>query len=209
MATTGRVVTLPNLNRNMNFASSTYCYHDPKLSSSSLPLIAAAKFVLLHRSAVCYAESSSAAASTVTDEKKEENEGGPAPATAKESAAPAKPKPAAKAPVKPLPEMMEEDVIPSLQSILEAQEDIKELNLFFEDNKLEGSFQKKGIPYTFWALFPDGLTGQKGFSLSSYGSTASNVEPFLVDEKKVTAKLLVFWVEKRLAAQGIIPVWKD
>nr|KAJ0186807.1 hypothetical protein LSAT_V11C900461670 [Lactuca sativa] len=76
--------------------------------------------------------------------------------------------------------------------------------------QLEGSFMKKGIPYSFWALFPDGnITGPKGFSISSYGSTASNVEPFLVDEKKVTSKLLVFWVEKRLAAQGIIPVWTD
>lgn len=52
-------------------------------------------------------------------------------------------------------------------------------------------------------------TGPKGFSLSSYGSEASTVEPFLVDEKKITAKHVVFWVEKRLAAQGIIPVWKD
>jgi hypothetical protein len=51
--------------------------------------------------------------------------------------------------------------------------------------------------------------GPKGFSLSSYGSGASTVEPFLIDEKKITGKHIVFWVEKRLAAQGIIPVWKD
>lgn len=56
-----------------------------------------------------------------------------------DAAAPAKPKPKppAKAPVKPLPEMMEEDVIPSLRSILETQEDISELELFFEDNKVK------------------------------------------------------------------------
>lgn len=51
--------------------------------------------------------------------------------------------------------------------------------------------------------------GPKGFSLSSYGLGASTVEPFLVDEKKITARHIIFWVEKRLAAQGIIPVWKD
>ena len=51
--------------------------------------------------------------------------------------------------------------------------------------------------------------GPKGFSLSSYGQRASTVEPFLIDEKKITGKHIVFWVEKRLAAQGIIPVWKD
>lgn len=143
-------------------------------------------------------------ASTVAAEIKEEA----APA----KAAPAKPKPAAKAkaPAKPLPELMEEEVIPSLKATLEAQDDISELELAFGDNRLEGSFLKKGNPYSFWAFFPDGsVNGPKGFSLSSYGSVVSSVEPFLIDEKKVTAKLLVFWVEKRLAAQGIIPVWDD
>ncbi|KAI3760318.1 hypothetical protein L1987_50712 [Smallanthus sonchifolius] len=198
MATTRGSITLPNLNLNLNFPSSPYCSRDPKWSSSSLPLIAA-KFVISHRNAVCYAESS--AASTVAAETKDDAAAAPEKP---------KPKPPAKAPAKALPEMMEEDVIPSLRSTLEKQQDIKELELFFEDNKLEGSFLKKGIPYTFWALFPDGnITGPKGFSISSYGTTASNVEPFLVDEKKVTANLLVFRVEKRLAAQGIIPVWTD
>ncbi|XVF21215.1 hypothetical protein REPUB_Repub12eG0071500 [Reevesia pubescens] len=124
--------------------------------------------------------------------------------------APARPKPAANAPAKSLPELMAEDVIPSLKSILEAQDDLSEIELSFQDNKLEGSFLKKGCPYSFWAFFPDGaLTGPKGFSLSSYGLGPSTVEPFLVDEKKITAKHVVFWVEKRLAAQGIIPVWKE
>ncbi|KAE8695322.1 HhH-GPD base excision DNA repair family protein [Hibiscus syriacus] len=128
----------------------------------------------------------------------------------KEEAKAAKPKPAAKAPAKALPELMMEDVIPSLKTILETQDDISEIELTFQDNKLEGSFVKEGCPYSFWAFFPDGvLTGPKGFSLSSYGSVASTVEPFLVDEKKITARHVVFWVEKRLAAQGIIPVWKE
>lgn len=122
-------------------------------------------------------------------------------------AAPARPK---KAPVKPLPQMMEDDVIPSLRATLEAQDDISQIELSFDSNRLEGSFFKKDIPYYFWAFFPDGaLSGPKGFSLSSHGSEASTVEPFLVDERKITDKLLVFWVEKRLAAQGILPVWKD
>ncbi|KAE8038072.1 hypothetical protein FH972_010616 [Carpinus fangiana] len=124
--------------------------------------------------------------------------------------APAKAKPPAKAPAKPLPQMMEEDVIPSLKAILESQDDISEIELSFQDNRLDGSFIRKGIPHSFWAFFPNGvLTGPKGFSLSSYGSEASTVEPFLIDEKKITSKHIVFWVEKRLAAQGINPVWKD
>lgn len=168
--------------------------------------------------------------------------GGEEEVKAAPKAAAAKPKPAAKAPAKSLPELMSEDVIPSLKTILEAQDDISEIELTFQDNKvcsnpsfsprfgilnllymmrymnvppiqtrqLEGSFLKEGCPYSFWAFFPDGgLTGPKGFSLSSYGSGASTVEPFLVDEKKITARHVVFWVEKRLAAQGIIPVWKE
>lgn len=64
-----------------------------------------------------------------TKEKKESE-------TAEETApAKPKPKPAAKAPAKSLPQMMEEDVIPSLKSILEAQDDISELELLFNDNK--------------------------------------------------------------------------
>lgn len=72
------------------------------------------------------------------DEKKEEAAANKAkgnslpPTTAKPAAAA---KPAAKAPVKPLPEMMEEEVIPSLRATLEAQEDIVQLELTFEDNK--------------------------------------------------------------------------
>ena len=48
----------------------------------------------------------------------------------------AKPKPAAKAPAKALPQMMEEDVIPALKSTLEAQDDITDLELVFNDNKV-------------------------------------------------------------------------
>ncbi|KAG6785172.1 hypothetical protein POTOM_010898 [Populus tomentosa] len=123
-----------------------------------------------------------------------------------EKKAPTKPK---KIPAKPLSQLTEEDVIPSLKATLEAQDHITELELSFEENRLEGSFLKKGNPYSFWAFFPDGvLTGPKGCSLSSYGSGVSTVEPFLIDEKKITEKHIVFWVEKRLAAQGIIPVWR-
>lgn len=50
--------------------------------------------------------------------------------------APPKPKPAAKAPAKPLPRLMEEDVIPTLKGTLEAQDDITELELSFQDNKV-------------------------------------------------------------------------
>ncbi|KAF3327604.1 hypothetical protein FCM35_KLT07722 [Carex littledalei] len=151
---------------------------------------------------------------TVTDKKDTAETAAPVAKPADETAAPVE-KPAAaakpkKAPTKELPELMQEDVIPSLKSILEAQEDLSQIELSFQDNRLQGSFVKNNIPYSFWAFFPNGvLTGPKGFSLSSYGSEVSTVEPFLIDEKKITAKHVVFWVEKRLAAQGILPVWKQ
>lgn len=62
------------------------------------------------------------------DKKEDKEEEKPAP--------PAKKAPAAKAPVKPLPQMMEEDVIPSLRATFEAQQDITEIEIFFQDNKV-------------------------------------------------------------------------
>jgi hypothetical protein len=53
-----------------------------------------------------------------------------------EKQAPAKAKPPAKAPTKPLPQLMEEDVIPSLKAILEAQHDLSEIELSFQDDRV-------------------------------------------------------------------------
>ncbi|KAG6436903.1 hypothetical protein SASPL_101807 [Salvia splendens] len=182
---------------------SSYLCQKSRATSSSLFV----SVICRRRNTCCLAvqepSTSTVAAAAETKEEKEAAEG----ATAEPKP---KPKRAEKAPAKPLPEMMEEDVIPSLKTTLAAQQDISELELSFNDNKLEGSFVKKEIPYSFWAFFPDGtINGPKGFSISSYGRGVSTVEPFLVDEKKPTSKHVVFWVEKRLAAQGIIPVWQE
>ncbi|CAN1127938.1 hypothetical protein LINPERHAP2_LOCUS4331 [Linum perenne] len=148
-------------------------------SCSLIPVRMVSKFMTIRTNTItcCSAVQESSSTATSTDDNEEEEE---APAKAKP-----KPKPAAKAPVKPLPQLMEEEVIPLLKSTLQVQDDISQLQLSFQDNTLEGS---------------------RGFSLSSYGQGPSTVEPFLIDEKKITAKHVVFWVEKRLAAQGIIPV---
>ncbi|KAL0417938.1 UNVERIFIED_CONTAM: MLO-like protein 1 [Sesamum radiatum] len=188
------------------------------------------KVVNQRRNVCCLAvqESSTSTAEAVAAETKEKKTLQDESDDTAADAAP-KPKAAAKAPAKALPQLMDEDVIPALKATLEAQQDISQLQLSFNENKsllsllcisitaifhtiyynVEGALLKKGSPYTFWAFFPDGINGPKGFSLSSYGSGVSTVEPFLVDEKKPTAKHVVFWVEKRLAAQGIIPVWSD
>lgn len=59
----------------------------------------------------------------------------------KEATAEAKPaaKPAAKPkkpPVKPLPEMMQEEIIPPLKAALEAEDDVSQVELSFEDNRV-------------------------------------------------------------------------
>ncbi|MCO5597704.1 hypothetical protein L7F22_051785 [Adiantum nelumboides] len=129
-------------------------------------------------------------------------------AAAPKAADPPKAAPAAKPAKKvekPYPQVITEDVIPRVKSHLQKEEGVSDINLVFEDNQLEGSFLKSGIVYTFWAFFTDGkLEGARGFSVSSHGSTPSTVEPFLIDEKRITADLLVFWILKRLAAQSII-----
>lgn len=60
------------------------------------------------------------------------------PAAKKEAPppAPSKRAPPAKAPAKPLPQLMEEDVIPSLKATLETQEDLSDIELSFQDNKV-------------------------------------------------------------------------
>lgn len=123
----------------------------------------------------------------------------PAPKTAAPAARPAKKV------EKPYPQVIIEDVIPKIKSNLQKEGDILDIELALEDNQLEGSFKKNGIIYTFWAFFPDGkLEGARGFSFSSHGAPPSTVEPFLVDEKKITADLVIFWILKRLAAQSVV-----
>lgn len=58
-----------------------------------------------------------------------------------DEAVPSKPKRPTKPKVlnKPLPELMEEDVIPSLRAVLEAQDDISGLELSFGDNRVSKS----------------------------------------------------------------------
>nr|ABK96133.1 unknown [Populus trichocarpa] len=136
-----------------SFPSSPSCFRKNGRATSSPPLHLqmASKLVSSRRRITCSAvqeSSTSTVAADATEVKPVEKK------------APAKPK---KAPAKPLAQLMEEDVIPSLKATLEAQDDITELELSFTDNRLEGSFLQKGTPYSFWAFFPDGLTGPKGF----------------------------------------------
>lgn len=176
----------------------------PTLSSSSLlPPLTLQSGTRKDNLLRCALQESSTSAVATEKKNKEEGEESTVAVPAK------KPKPAAKAAAvaKPLRQMMEEDVIPPLQAILESQDDISDIDLSFQDDKLEGFFLKKSIPYSFWAFFPTGnLTGAKGFSISSHGSGPSTVEPFLVDERKPTANHVVFRFEKQRGFEKLIRV---
>lgn len=157
--------------------------------------------------ASCSAVQESSTSTTVSKKKDAADGAKEATAEAAKPAAAAKPK---KAAALPLPEMMQQEIIPPLKDALEAEDDVSQVQLAFQNNTLEGSFIKNDVPYYFWAFFPKGdLTGPKGFALSSYSNEVSTIEPFLIDEKRITAKYVVFWVYKRLAGQGILPVWKE
>ncbi|XP_050205484.1 uncharacterized protein LOC126655370 isoform X2 [Mercurialis annua] len=190
-----------------SFPSSPSHFSSKARASSSISLIPS-RLTTSRRSITCCVQESSTSTSTIAADAKEvksvEEKAETPPSSPPPPPAKAKPAAKAKAVVKPLPELMEEDVIPSLKAILETEQHLIQLQLSFNDNTLEGSFKKNEIPYSFWAFFPDGLAGPKGFATSAYGSEVSTVEPFLIDEKKITGKLIVFWVQKRLAAQGII-----
>mmetsp|Transcript_36915 Transcript_36915/g.62166 ORF Transcript_36915/g.62166 Transcript_36915/m.62166 type:complete len:196 (-) Transcript_36915:532-1119(-) len=111
-----------------------------------------------------------------------------------------------KAAALPLDEDMAENIIPELTKILN-EKGVEDLELIFEDNQLRGSFANEAVPYNFWCYFPDGsLTGQRGWSFSSHGYPPSTVEPFIIDEKRIDATTVVFWVTKRLeATKSAIP----
>ncbi|NCJ07658.1 DUF2996 domain-containing protein [Synechococcales cyanobacterium C] len=116
----------------------------------------------------------------------------------------AKAKPAPKAPKppaieeKPFSEFVEQHYLPELKKALTAKK-IEDLSLQFANNQISGQWQKGQRQFTIY--FPQSdITGQRAFTCSS-GTSTSDIEPFLGDERKITLDLLVFGVVQRLNAQ--------
>ncbi|WP_071515614.1 DUF2996 domain-containing protein [Geitlerinema sp. PCC 9228] len=114
---------------------------------------------------------------------------------------------------KPFADFMHQDYLPALKEALmkEGLEDI-ELNLtkqkvsLFGANPKEDCWQVVGRwnqgKRQFRVYFPKAdIQGVKGFSCSDSSSQASTIEPFLIDDRKVSLQLLVFGVIQRLNAQ--------
>lgn len=125
--------------------------------------------------------------------------------------APKKEKPA-KAEDKPFADFVHQDYLPALKTALNGA-GLQDIDLSLQKQKLPiagldageswqvvGRWQ--GGKRQFNIYFPKSdINGPRGFSCADSGAKPSTIEPFLIDERKITLDLLVFGVVQRLNAQ--------
>lgn len=100
---------------------------------------------------------------------------------------------------KPFPEFIQQDYLPALEQAF-AKQNIQDLQLTFADDQVLGSWQEG--QRQFYVYFPEAdINGQKAFGWSSNGKSPSAIEPFLIDERRMSLDLMVFGVIQRLNAQ--------
>lgn len=132
-------------------------------------------------------------------------DGEAAPAKAKKEKAPALED-------KPFEEFIQQDYLPALKNAL-AKQGLDDALVSLEKQKIpvagmsaEDCWQVIGRwqngKRQFNLYFPKAdINGPRGFSCSDSASKPSTVEPFLIDERKITLDLMVFGVVQRLNAQ--------
>ena len=136
--------------------------------------------------------------------------------SAKETTAKATKETKQKAPAvedKPFAEFIGQDYLPALKQALQNQ-GIPDIDLAFEKQKIpisgfnqaEDCWQVIGrwqqSQYQFSVYFPKADIQQtKAFSCAAYSTHPSTLEPFLIDERRVSLDLLVFGVVQRLNGQ--------
>lgn len=114
---------------------------------------------------------------------------------------------------KPFAEFISQDYLPALKNAL-AKQGVEDVDLSLQQQKIPvAGFQSdeacwqvigrwSGGKRQFNVYFPKAdINGPRGFSCADSGSKPSTVEPFLIDERKITLDLLVFGVVQRLNAQ--------
>lgn len=100
---------------------------------------------------------------------------------------------------KPFPDFIQQDYLPALNKALSAQ-GVLDLKLSFRENTVLGQWM--GGQRHFAVYFPEGdINAQRAFSCTVGNRAPSDIEPFLIDERKVNLDLLVFGVVQRLNAQ--------
>ena len=114
---------------------------------------------------------------------------------------------------KPFAEFIQQDYLPAVKKALESQ-GIQNLELAFEKQKIPiagysqepecwqiiGRWQGGLRQFNVYFVQED-IQGPRGFSYSENRGKPSTLEPFLIDERKITLDLMVFGVVQRLNAQ--------
>lgn len=114
---------------------------------------------------------------------------------------------------KPFNEFIEQEYLPALKSAF-VEQGIQDLEVTFVKDKIQvaglsqngGCWQVRGNWQSgqrqFNVYFPDeDINKQKAFSWSTNGAKPGTLESFMIDERKVTLDLLVFYTMQRLNAQ--------
>ncbi len=100
---------------------------------------------------------------------------------------------------KPFPEFISQDYLPALEKAFAAKS-VSDLELSFANNQIAGQWLKGQRNFTVYFAQAD-LNSARAFSCSTGKVAPSTLEPFLVDERKITLDLLVFGVIQRINAQ--------
>ncbi len=132
------------------------------------------------------------------------------PEAAKANAAKAK---APKPEDKPFADFMHQDYLPALKAAL-VKEGLEDIEVMLEKQKFPmsglgansecwqviGRWNKGKRQFNLYFPKAD-ISGPRGFSCSDFGAKPSTLEPFLIDERKVTLDLMIFGVIQRLNGQ--------
>lgn len=100
---------------------------------------------------------------------------------------------------KPFPDFISQDYLPALEKAFAAKS-VSDLELSFANNQIAGQWLKGQRNFTVYFAQAD-LNSARAFSCSTGKVAPSTLEPFLVDERKITLDLLVFGVIQRINAQ--------
>lgn len=100
---------------------------------------------------------------------------------------------------KPFTEFIQQDYLPALEKTLAAN-DLDGLQLSFEGNQVKGCWNHGNKEFIVYFPKAD-INETKGFSVATKGRPPSTIEPFLIDERRITLDLLVFGVVQRLNGQ--------
>lgn len=100
---------------------------------------------------------------------------------------------------KPFAEFIQQNYLPALEKTLVAN-NLDDLQLTFEGNQVKGCWNQGNKEFIVYFPKAD-INETKGFSVATKGRPPSTIEPFLIDERRVTLDLLVFGVIQRLNGQ--------